>query len=456
MGIETRCAVAVGYQGFGAIPLFAERLPYYGYERLIAIVDDASCYAAIARKYRNVSIEEVPHLLEPDALEKAASAAGVGSDRVPFFCVTDRVMFSYLAVAERLKITNFGLHLPFDPIRRARLKPHIRHVLNKCQADDTRWLSLTNGRSNNLTDEQIAILKTFPEGRFVVKPIAGFGSEYVQLIDEVDEIPAAAARIRTYFANLPAELPHAVELHCDGLQYNPFADVLVEERLAGTEYVVDGVIQNGRLGIAIQQKVTRVVKPFVGDGLIVSPPDYTSDSTRFAIDGDLQTSLPCYTSESKFKEFMAAIVAAIGLDNWVFHAEVMETPRGLRLVELNPRFGGGLLWQSAGYHLGLDSVELLIRCHLGIPTLAASSDCVTGQFPIYADQLGVVDSVVGVNEAEAVPFVERVVVAIQPGTSIRDLSRENYAAFVLVRAPTHCGARQAHEKARTLLSVKYQ
>jgi hypothetical protein len=113
-------------------------------------------------------------------------------------------------------------------------------------------------------------------------------------------------------------------------------------------------------------------------------------------------------SHADFVDLLTRGLAALGFTNWVFHAEIIATKQGLRFVELNPRPPGGLLSRTASVHLGVDLFEAIMRIHLGIDTEPASQCMVTGQFPIYAERIGTVVSIGGLDEAKAIPCVDRI------------------------------------------------
>ncbi|WP_131738784.1 ATP-grasp domain-containing protein [Actinomadura roseirufa] len=100
-------------------------------------------------------------------------------------------------------------------------------------------------------------------------------------------------------------------------------EVLVQERLTGTEYAIDTVSHDGRHSITDMIKYRRV--PF-GEGIAVY------DSVEW---------LPYDTGAyGELIDYGLAALDAVGLRNWAAHTEIMMTPDGPRLLEVNARLAG--------------------------------------------------------------------------------------------------------------------
>ncbi|PRX01323.1 UNVERIFIED_ORG: ATP-grasp domain-containing protein [Actinomadura viridilutea] len=99
--------------------------------------------------------------------------------------------------------------------------------------------------------------------------------------------------------------------------------VLVQEQMTGTEYAVDTVSHHGRHSITDMIKYRRV--PF-GEAIAVY------DSVEW---------LP-YDRDAygELIDYALGVLDAVGLRNWAAHTEIMMTPDGPRLLEVNPRLAG--------------------------------------------------------------------------------------------------------------------
>jgi biotin carboxylase len=103
----------------------------------------------------------------------------------------------------------------------------------------------------------------------------------------------------------------------------PCDQVLVQEYVTGTEYVVDTVSSDGRHSITDMLRYRRVR---LGEGMAVYDSvewlPYDTESYRELIDYGLRA------------------LDAVGLRHWAAHTEVMMTPQGPRLMEVNARLAG--------------------------------------------------------------------------------------------------------------------
>jgi biotin carboxylase len=100
-------------------------------------------------------------------------------------------------------------------------------------------------------------------------------------------------------------------------------DVLVQEHMTGTEYAIDTVSHHGRHSITDIIKYRRI--PY-GEGIAVY------DSVEW---------LPYDTDElGELIEYGLGALDAVGLRQWAAHTEIMMTPDGPRLLEVNARLAG--------------------------------------------------------------------------------------------------------------------
>jgi hypothetical protein len=110
---------------------------------------------------------------------------------------------------------------------------------------------------------------------------------------------------------------------------------------------------------------------------------------------------------------------------------------------------------SAEPYLGIDPTECIVRFHLRLPVEIRRKRCVTVQFPIYAEQEGIIDHIEGLEVARALPCKPYIVEAVSHGYKIDNLTQENYAAFVCIEAPNHEAARRLEQEVRGILKVRY-
>lgn len=126
--------------------------------------------------------------------------------------------------------------------------------------------------------------------------------------------------------------------------------LLLEQVMSGTEVSVEAVTVDGR---------TTVIG--ITDKSVTGPPAFVESGHMFPARLDAATA-------ADVEAFVITALAAIGFTHGVSHTEVMVTAAGPRLVEINPRQGGGHIF---------DLVELVT----GTNTLAAAVDLALGQAP---------------------------------------------------------------------------
>lgn len=171
---------------------------------------------------------------------------------------------------------------------------------------------------------------------FVVKPTAGFGTMQTVMVDDAGELGAIAA-------GLAADHPELARL-------------LIEERNPGDEWIIDGMVRDGRVrwvmlsrfhAPMIECSVTEPVRILTLSPL-GSPREYA-----------------CAT------DFAQRAVDALALRDSTFHFEVFGAPGAFVAGELAARPGGGML-------------PATMRRALGVDVWACAAQVVTGDEPVPA------------------------------------------------------------------------
>ena len=174
----------------------------------------------------------------------------------------------------------------------------------------------------------------------VAKPVDGNSSTAVRRVDD-------EAGLRAVF-----DAVHAIPTNT---RDQPLARlVLVEEVLTGPEVSVEAVTVDGHttvLGIT--------------DKSVVGHPAFVESGHQFPV--DLPTDVAA-TVESLVRDALVAI----GWSHGVSHTEVMITPAGPRVVEINPRQGGNHIFELVRRVTGTDVLEVLTTLALGQAELPAA------------------------------------------------------------------------------------
>jgi biotin carboxylase len=126
--------------------------------------------------------------------------------------------------------------------------------------------------------------------------------------------------------------------------------VLLEEMLVGTEVSVEAVTVDGRttvLGIT--------------DKSVTAPPAFVESGHMFPARLEVGVA-------DAVEAFVVEVLDAVGFIHGLTHSEVMVTADGSRLVELNPRQGGGHIFELVHLVTGTNPLQLLVDVALGRAT----------------------------------------------------------------------------------------
>ena len=208
--------------------------------------------------------------------------------------------------------------------------------------------------------------------------------------------------------------------------------VLIEEVLTGTEVSVEAVTIDGR---------TTVVG--ITDKSVAGPPAFVESGHMFP------AALPPDVAD-EVAGFACAALDAVGLTHGLSHTEVMVTDAGPRLVEINPRQGGGYIFDLVHLVTGTHPLQVLVDLALGDPpalgttgsplaTAAAPRGSAAVMF-VMAPSAGRVVGVDGLDRLDADPRVHRWTLPV-PVEAALPVDNEAYLGHVVVVDPSGPGAR---------------
>ncbi|GGM34263.1 ATP-grasp domain-containing protein [Promicromonospora citrea] len=127
---------------------------------------------------------------------------------------------------------------------------------------------------------------------------------------------------------------------------------LLERVLDGPEYSVECVTRDG---------VTRVLG--VTAKSVAEPP--AAGGTGFVEAGHLFPAPLRPAERAAIEGHVVAVLEAVGLTHGISHTEVRLTTAGPRLVELNPRQGGGYVFELVRHVTGFNPLQVLVDLALG-------------------------------------------------------------------------------------------
>jgi hypothetical protein len=328
--------------------------------------------------------------------------------------------------------------LPAIAVQRLIGAPPRPGIVEACDKSRTRQLLTESG--GDLSMEHAVVfpgdsntrIDGFQAERYVVKPAFGMSSSSVRFCNTWSE------------ARRSAELPEHTKkwVPNDIMKALGFAgarsDVqIIEPYIPGTEFSIDGWIDDTRFHAIVQHKLCMVQSTFIGDGPTVSPP-----LTSAVLPSKWS---PLKHSEEEICAFGRSVLSAIGFARGVFHIEARERPDGrLFLIEINPRAPGGSLWRSAflrsGYDLEIADAQLQLGQSVPLPTTHLCKHVL--HYPFYAATPGRLESWGDLTgpARQTIPELSIDFVA-SLGDEFRpeDMSEEPYLAFAVVHDETAKG-----------------
>lgn len=356
----------------------------------------------------------VVDVFDPDALVAAARAVARSEPVAGLFCYDEALILPSAHVIEALGLPGMDV----ATVERCRDKSMTRRALSEAGIPQPRSVAVRSLAEARSTAASIG----YP---LVLKPRALGASQGVVKVRDPSELQSAyAAARRAFYEGVP--------LYEDG--------VLVEEYMDGPEISVDGVVADGgyrplflarkRLGMAPYfeeiQHVVDAADPLLGDRDLL--------------------------------DTLAATHEALGIRRGITHTEVKLTSRGLRIVEVNGRFGGDLIPYIGGVVTGIDPGEVGVAIATGRrPELAPTRRRVGGIRFLYPPQDCVVVSVEVPDPDPAIGLFEAD--AITPaGTALR-LPPKGYVpryAFVICTADDPRTCEDRLEEAAGRVSLEWE
>jgi biotin carboxylase len=338
--------------------------------------------------------------LQPGDPDRCAEQIASRSGTVDAVVAADAPMLLLAAaVAGRLGLP----HNPAGALRAAADKSRQRELWDGAGVAQPRY-AIVPAHAPDAAVRQAAAATGFP---CVVKAVSLTASRGVLRADDPAQAVRAATRIRGVLA---AAGPRAA------------GPLLVEEYLPGPELSIDGLLAEGGLTpVAIFDKPAMPDGPTFEETLLVTP----SRLARHVIATAVRTA--------------GDAARALGLRSGPVHAELRIAGAGPAMLELAARSIGGLCSRALRFPGGRSLEELILSNALGEPVPAGlqGSPRSCGVFMLPVPRAGVLSSVEGRADAEAVPGITGVTITIPPGRRVRPLpDGDQYLGFVFAEAGT--------------------
>lgn len=242
------------------------------------------------------------------------------------------------------------------------------------------------------TEEDLdAALRSVPMPA-ILKPTGASGSKGIFAVED-------SASLRSAFAELMQfTRPEKDPIFC----YYP-GELVLEERVFGTEHSVEGIVQCGEIRtLTVTDKWVRM--PFFLEHLQIQP-----------------SRLPSGTAV-RVREAAARTVRLVGLRDGAFHLELKVTEEGQPVVlELNGRTGGGfitshLIKTTTGY----DFYREVLRgaCALGEVKDAPEPFCAAGSIQVITPAEGIFEGFSNLGQVLSIPGIIHFTYELPPGQRV--------------------------------------
>lgn len=268
-------------------------------------------------------------------------------------------------------------------------------------------------------DDPAAVARLVPYP-CVIKPVNLNGSRGVMRADSPADLIAAAGRLARLIAADGAPRPY-----------------LVERFIPGIEVALEGMLDGGALTVlALFDKPDPLDGPFFEETIYVTP-----------------SRLPLSVQE-EIASTTARAARALGLAGGPIHAELRINDEGAWIVEIAGRSIGGLCSQVLRFGVDASLEELILSQAVGLPPGdTARSDRAAGVMMIPIPAAGLLRDVAGLEEATAVPLIERVEITARLHYPLVPLPEgDSYLGFIFARGQTpeavESALRQAHGRLR--------
>jgi argininosuccinate lyase len=403
------------------LPPLLDRL---GHEYVLVTRDPGTYGAGSAAPHPALSGAADVVVVETNATDTTVDrAAAVAAERRIDGVITtcDHYLATAAAVAERLGLPGS----PPEAMRRAVRKHDVRAALDAAGLPPVR-----HAVAATIDDALVAA-----EGLrypLVAKPVDLNAGTSVRRVDEEAHLKDAWADITALAHNTRGQALAGV--------------VLLEEVLDGTEVSVEAVTVDG---------TTHVIG--VTDKSVTGPPAVVESGHM--VPADLAPPVL-----ADVEGFAAAAVDALGITHCLTHTEVMITADGPRLVELNPRRGGGYIFDLVHLVSGTHPLRVLVDLAVGetpvlgtvdapLPSAAVPGGSAAVVFAM-APRAGRIVGVDGLDRLARAPDVHRWTLPV-PVDARRPVDNEAYLGHVVATDPEGRGARARAEDLVASLRLRF-
>ncbi|HEY3205013.1 MAG TPA: ATP-grasp domain-containing protein [Thermoanaerobaculia bacterium] len=218
-------------------------------------------------------------------------------------------------------------------------------------------------------------------------------------------------------------------------------EILVEGFVPGAEVALEGLLRDGMLRVlALFDKPDPLEGPYFEETIYVTPSRLTADVQN----GVAQTA--------------GRAADALGLRDGPVHGEFRINAGGIWTVEMAARSIGGLCSRTLRFGTGISLEELILRHALGLDVTSFGREPrAAGVMMIPIPRAGVLEEVLGLEEARRIPQIEEIAISAHLGQSLVPLPEgSRYLGFLFSRAETperaEAALREAHARLQFVIS----
>ena len=257
----------------------------------------------------------------------------------------------------------------------------------------------------------------------VVKPLAMSGSRGVIRADDRSSVLAAIERAGAIASESGSEFERG--------------NLLVEGFIPGAEVALEGMLEDGHLRVlALFDKPEPLDGPFFEESYYVTP-----------------SRLPP-TMQNTVARRVAECCAAYGLHHGPVHAELRLHDGDAWPLEVAARTIGGECARLLSFGTGCGLEELVLRQALGEHVQTNVANGAAGVLMLPTPRAGILRRVQGVLEAQRIPGIEEVSIAVREGYRLVPLPEgSSYLGFVFARSATPAEVESALRQANRSIEV---
>lgn len=307
----------------------------------------------------------------------------------------------------------------------ARIKPECRRLLNRANVGYTKYVIVNNESELKTIEGTLG----FP---CVIKPAGGQGSDHVYKVLNWDELKNKyGLMLKKTIEGVCHDTNSDIEVN--GTRYDLTRNIIVEKYIPGTEYTVDGYVHNGRaVVVAVHEKCfSEETADGFRDHFYITPPKSWSGSTPLEV-----------------MAFVQSVCSVLKMNTTLFHIEIRINNGEIKIVEVNPRIGGGTIYDNVLLSTGVSLTDIYadMLCNMPVTLNTPRQDGVVFGFGATIPKCGTVVKIDGMHVVKSIAGVKHVHLAINVGDRFENLVGERYALVITGQTKSHSEAFDVYNK----------